>query len=231
MSAGRGGEPRRVLALVAARNEADRVEDTVRSLAGLPVDEVVVVDDGSIDDTAAVAAGAGARVLTTPRDVGKGAALEAALRRVDPADFYLLVDGDLGLTAGNLGPVLDAVLEGRADLAVAVLPRPPTGGFGLVKRFARAAIWAAVGVAPVEPLSGQRALSAAALEACRPLAPGFGVETAMTVDALRLGFRMVEVPVDLRHRFTRRDIPGFLHRGRQGKDIVRAVLPRVLRLR
>ena len=45
------------------------------------------------------------------------------------------------------------------------------------------------------PLSGQRALTAACLAAVRPLAGGFGMETAMTIDAVRAGFRVVEIPV------------------------------------
>ncbi|MFL5768141.1 MAG: hypothetical protein ACJ758_09915 [Actinomycetota bacterium] len=53
----------------------------------------------------------------------------------------------------------------------------------------------------------------------------------MTIDASRAGLRIVEIPVDLRHRPTGRDVHGFLHRGRQGLDISLAVLPRILRRR
>ena len=71
-----------------------------------------------------------------------------------------------------------------------------------------------------------------AMEAVRPLAGGFGVETAMTIDAVRAGVRVVEIPIDgLEHRPTYRTPRGFLHRGRQGWDIARAVLPRILRPR
>lgn len=222
----------RVVALVPARNEADRIVATVAGLRSLPqVDEVVVVDDGSTDGTAAAARAAGATVLRLPRRAGKGRAIEGALRRLPPADVWVLADGDLGESASRLGPVLAEVVAARADLAVAVLPPAAAGGFGLVKRTAAAAIRLLSGFRAREALSGQRAITAEALEACRPLAAGFGVETAMTIDAVRRGFQVVEVEADLGHRATGRDLRGFAHRGRQGLDVLRAVMPRAVGLR
>lgn len=225
------GAAGRTVALVAAHREADLVGDTVRALRGLGgVEDVVVVDDGSDDGTAAVALGAGATVLRVPRRVGKGRALEGALRRLPPADVWLFADADLGATAANLGPVLEAVRSGRADLAVAVPPPQPGGGFGIVRRFAAGAIRALGGLEVRAPLSGQRAITGAALRACRPLAGGFAVETAMTIEAARRGFRVVEVPVDgLRHRATGRGLRGFAHRGRQAIDVAGAALRALLR--
>jgi hypothetical protein len=222
----------RVAAIIAARDEVDRVADTVRAARQIPdVAEVVVVADGSADGTAAAASGAGARVLTSPLARGKGAALEAALDRVE-ADVYLLLDGDLGRSAGVADLLLDTVVGGKADLAIAVLPREPRhGGFRIVKRFARAAIRALSGFRAEEPLSGQRAATAAVLSAVRPLAPGFSVEVAMTVDAVRAGFRVVEVPVAMEHEPTGRNVAGFVHRARQGLAVLRAALPRALGLR
>lgn len=223
---------RRVCALIAARNEADRIGATVSALRSLPgVEDVVVVDDASTDGTASAALAAGATVIQGRRRAGKGRALEGALRRLPPAGVWLLADADLGHTAGQLGAVLSEVLEGRADLAVAILPPAQGGGFGLVKRSAGRAIRLLSGFQPVEPLSGQRALTQEALEACRPLSAGFGVETGMTIDAVRRGFRVVEVRADLDHRATGRGLGGFAHRGRQGVDVVLAVLPRALGLR
>ncbi len=220
----------RVVALVAARDEEATIEATVAGLRGLAVDEVVVVDDGSRDRTAAAARSAGATVAPNDGRRGKGGALEAGLVVAGEADVYLFADGDLGSSASSLGPVLDGVLLGRADVCVGVIPKAG-GGFGIVKGFSRRVILALSGFVAREPLSGQRALSHEALQACRPLARGFGVETAMTIDAVRLGFAVAEVDVDLRHRATGRDVAGFIHRGRQGWDILRAVIPRAVGLR
>lgn len=219
----------RAVALIPARNEGGRIGPTVTAILKLAVDEVLVIDDGSTDGTAPEALAAGARVLTSPRDEGKGAALEAGLRLLRPADVYLLADGDLAESAGALGPVLATVLEGEADLAIAALPRPLSGGFGLVKQGAAWAIRLLCGFEASEPLSGQRAVTGKALEAARPLAGGFGVETAMTIDVVRGGFRVVEIAAALSHRPTGRDPGGFLHRGRQGWHILRVVLPRLRR--
>jgi glycosyltransferase involved in cell wall biosynthesis len=228
--AGEVGAPR-VLAVIPARNEGGRAAHTVRAARGIPgVDEVVVVADGSGDGTASEARGAGARVLVAARRVGKGGALQSAVDRSVPADIYLFLDGDLGESAGRGVVLLEEVAGGRADLAIGVLPREPRhGGFRLVKRFAGAVIRRLSGFRPEEPLSGQRALTREVLDAVRPLAPGFAVEVAMTIDAVRAGFRVVEVPVDMRHNPTGRDVAGFVHRARQGAAVVRGALPRMLR--
>ena len=224
---------RRTVALVPAHDEADRIGATVRALLGLAdVGEVVVVDDGSRDGTSSVALAAGATVLRIPRRIGKGGALEGALRRLPAPEVWLLADADLGGTAASLGPILDTVLEDHADLAIAVLPPQAAGGLGTVRRFAARAILLLTAFEAEQPLSGQRAVRGSALEACRPLAAGFGVETAMTIDALRAGVRVVEVPAPgLAHRATGRNAAGFAHRGRQGLDILRAVAARTLRRR
>lgn len=222
----------RVVALIPAHDEEDRIADTVRAIASIErIADVVVVDDGSADATGPAALGAGATVLRIPRRAGKGAAMEGALRRLPPAAVWVFADADLGRTASRLGPVLQEVLDGKADLAIATFPPDEGGGFGIVKRAAGRAIASLAGRTVAEPLSGQRAITAGCLAAVRPFAPGFGVETAMTIDALRAGFRVVEVPVALSHRATGRSLAGFAHRGRQGADIARAVATRAVRRR
>ena len=217
----------RVVALVAAHEEAARVGSTVSALVGI-VDEVVVVDDGSSDGTSSVALVAGATVLRASRRRGKGRAVEEAFDRLPPAGIWLLVDADLEDSAARLGPLVDAIREDRADVAIAAFPPLAGGGFGLVKQTAGRLIRATTGFRSTEPLSGQRALTAAALAAVRPLAPGFGMETAMTIDAVRAGLRVVEIPIDgLSHRPTGRGARGFAHRARQGLDILRALLVRL----
>ena len=221
----------RSIAVVPARDEAGSVGATVTALEAL-VDEVVVVDDASSDGTADAALVAGASVLRASRRRGKGRAVEEALGRLEPAEIWLFADADLGSTAGTLGPLVAAIREDRADVAIAVFPKLQGGGFGIVKTMAGRTIGRLTGSEPREPLSGQRALSAVALATVRPLAPGFGLETAMTIDAIRAGLRVVEIPIEgLSHRATGRGARGFAHRGRQGLDILAAVATRALRYR
>jgi glycosyltransferase involved in cell wall biosynthesis len=221
-----------VVALVPAHDEEATVARTVKSLSTLDrIDWVVVVADGCADATVQEALGAGATVLAAPRRKGKGGALEQVLDRLPKAEVYLFVDGDVGDTAVEVARLLDPVLAGSLDVAIGRLPALEGGGFGIVKRMAARMIRLAGGFEAGAPLSGQRALTREALEACRPLAPGFGVETAMSMDLTRLGLRVEEVPVEMSHRATGRGIDGFIHRGRQGLEILAAALPRLAGLR
>jgi glucosyl-3-phosphoglycerate synthase len=78
----------------------------------------------------------------------------------------------------------------------------------------------------VAPLSGQRAMRISTLRELIPFAAGWGLETGMTIDAVRAGKTIDEVELPLTHRVTRRTPAGFLHRARQLRDIRRAVRER-----
>ena len=197
--------------LVAARDEEATIGETVETLrARFPQAEVLVADDGSLDRTAERAEAGGATVLPLRR-LGKGQALSSAERAAPPGRL-LLCDADL---RGDLRPLL----AGDADVNVAIFRERVGGGFGLAKGIARRLIRLLSGFEAVEPLSGQRALSSRARAAVFPLAPGFGCETRMTIDAARAGLRVEEVELDLEHRATGRDARGFVHRGRQLVDL------------
>jgi hypothetical protein len=203
--------------LVAARDEEATIAATVAALrSAFPESEVIVADDGSRDGTVRLAQGAGATVLRLRRR-GKGQALSAAERAAPPGPI-LLCDADL---EGDLRPLA----EHAADIAVAVFAERQGGGFGIAKRAARALVRLRSGLVAREPLSGQRSLTPRARLACFPLAPGFGCEVRMTVDAVRNGLEVREVELSLRHRPTHRDVRGFLHRARQLRDLVIACGP------
>ncbi|MFM7719440.1 MAG: glycosyltransferase [Actinomycetota bacterium] len=220
------------IAIVAARDEAERIAATVAALRSIPwVERVIVADDGSLDATGALAAAAGATVVRREGPGGKGAALRAGVAAARVAERYLLADGDLGDSASALADLAGALDAGDADVVVGVPIAAAPGGFGLVRRFAAAAIRLAGGPAMRAPLSGQRLLTADALRALEPFADGFGVETAMGIDAARAGLDVREVDVAVSHRATGRTPAGFLHRGRQGLHILRAAASRLARRR
>ncbi len=229
-----GGE---VAVVIAARNEADRIQATVPAAAGLAgVGLVVVVDDGSKDATAALARQAGAAVMRHPRNQGKGAAMETgaeAVRLIDQREHrdrprhLLFLDADLGDTAARAAPLIDPVIAGTADMTIAVFAATvKLGGHGLVVGLSGAGIRRAVGWQPRQPLNGQRCLTRAGFEAARPLAHGWGVETALTIDLLRQGLRITEVEVDLAHRATGTGLRAQLHRAHQLTDVARALAAR-----
>ncbi|PZR53353.1 glycosyltransferase family 2 protein [Xylanimonas oleitrophica] len=236
---GRGSRDlQRVAVVIPAKDEQERIAATVRSARAIPhVDLVLVVDDGSEDDTQHVARDAGAVVVRHSHNRGKAAAMETgaavvAMRDAPgrPPRLLLFIDGDLGDTAVNTAPLVAPVREGVADLAIALLPpQPGAGGRGIVVGAARRAIHALTGWTPTQPLSGMRCLTREAFEAATPLARGWGVETGMTIDLLRKGYVAVEVPCDLKHRASSNDLKGQMHRAAQYRDVMVAVNARRVR--
>jgi len=231
-----------VAVVIPAKNESDRIQETVAGASGLPgVDLVVVVDDGSTDNTAGLAGDAGATVVQHSRSRGKAAAMETGAEAVrlaetttapgtvGPARHLLFLDGDLGATAAEAGPLLEPVRAGEADMTIAVFTdRVRQGGHGFVVGLSGAGIERATGWRPAQPLNGQRCLTRAAFELARPLAAGFGVETALTIDLLNLGMRVTEVEVPLAHRATGNDWHSQVHRARQFTDVARALAVRAI---
>ena len=220
----------RFAVLIAACNEAERIFDTVTAAALIPgVVGVIVADDGSKDATADEAARAGALVARSERNLGKGRAMESAVAALHEAAFFssldgvLLLDGDLASSASAAAELLEPLIAGLADMAVGILPAPlGKAGFGLVLSLARKGIFEQGGGFEAKaPLSGQRALTLDCLNKVRPFADGYGLEVAMTISALRLDQRVVEVPVEIQHRATGRNLRGFLHRGKQYYQIKR----------
>jgi glycosyltransferase involved in cell wall biosynthesis len=259
----------RVSVLIPAYNEAERIATTVRAArealaACLPEDafELIVADDGSRDDTAALAEATGAcRVARGPHQ-GKGQALQRAAAGA-AGELFLLLDADLGETASELTRLLEPVLAGEADMTIAVFPtthdprqrvptngetsdaRPqtsvtsapgarsqePRAGFGFVVGLARWGVRRLTGRTLSAPLSGQRAMRREVWERVGGPEDGFGAETGFDIDALRAGFRVLEVPTQMSHAATGRDLHGFLHRGRQFFAVARVLVHRALRSR
>ena len=234
----------RVVCVIPAKDEQDRISATVAAAARLPgVQLVIVCDDGSKDSTASHAAAAGAIVVSHSRNRGKAAAVESGVNALGVLESrderpevgtLLLLDADLGESAANCVPLIQPVVSGEADLTIAVLPvqrmadGSAPGGFGLVMSTAARGIAELTGWTPRAPVSGQRCLTRRAFELASPLAAGWGMEVGMTIDVLRAGLRVQEVDVDLRHRPTGSDLGSQLHRARQLRDVTRALASRGL---
>lgn len=233
-----GARRQRVAAIIPAKDESARIAATVRAVRAIPyVDLVLVVDDGSHDDTGDQARSAGAVVVRHSVNRGKASGMETgaavvAMRDKEgtPPRVLLFLDADLGVTAVNAAPLIPPVITGKADLSIANLPpQEGAGGRGIVTGISRRAIKKATGWAPTQPLSGQRCLTREAFDSATPLASGWGVETGMTIDLLNQGFAVVEVPCDLRHRPSGNDLAGQVHRFRQLKGVMGAVTKRKFR--
>ena len=226
-----------VAVVIPAKDEAQRIRATVTAAAELPgTSLVVVVDDGSVDGTGAIARDAGAVVTRHPRNRGKAAAMETgaeAVRLLDQQEqrteprHLLFLDADLADSAAFAAPLTQPVINGEADMTIAAFSSTvKLGGHGIVVGLSSSGTRRAIGWSPAQPLNGQRCLTRAAFEAARPLAAGFGVETALTIDLARQGMRITEVEVPLAHRATGTDLRSQLHRARQLADVARALATR-----
>lgn len=222
---------RTVSVCVPAHDEERTVGGVVRAaLATSPlVDEVVVVDDGSSDDTARVAGREGAHVVRLDSCAGKGAAMRAGLER-SSGELVAFLDADVrnpspDFVASLVGPLLttDAVLvKGFYERPI---DGSPTGGGRVTELMARPLLEVLFpAVAPVrQPLAGETAAPRAVLDTLG-LAEGYGVEIALLIDAAATFGPAAIAQVDLGTR-VHRNRP--LHELRpQATEVLRAALAR-----
>ncbi len=219
-------------ALVPAYNEAHTIAATIDALKKVPgIKEIIVINDGSGDNTADIALARGARVFHLLKNRGKGEAIWHG-GRIARYPYLALVDADLGSSAAEIYRLMEPIERGEADMAIAVFPpRQKKGGFGLVKNLSKWGIRALGKKKVVEPLSGQRVFATELLRKMEMPPRGFGLEVALTLKALRQGYRISEVPVNMSHRERGRDISSFVHRGRQlvavGNELWRGLWDRI----
>ena len=203
-------DPARVrrLAIVPAFNEAacvGRVIEEIRAADGEM--EIVVVDDGSTDGTAAVARAQGAHVVRLPFNLGIGGAVQTGYRYALKHGFDLAVqvDGDGQHDAGEIAALVAPVLAGKADLAVGSrfagagdYRAPLARGLG-IRLFART-ISLIVGQRVTDTTSGFRAANRRAIALFAEDYPHDYPEVETTVMVVRERLRLVEVPVRMRER-------------------------------
>jgi glycosyltransferase involved in cell wall biosynthesis len=114
----------RVAAIVPAYNEGATLREVLSVLkATPPVDEVLVVSDGSTDDTVEIARSLGLRTIHLRQNQGKGRAMEIGVAHTD-AEILLFVDADiLNLTVELIQRLIEPVLSGRSDMNVGIRHR------------------------------------------------------------------------------------------------------------
>jgi len=199
----------RVLALAPVLNEAGKIEHVVRRMPRDVVDEVLVVDDGSTDASAQLAADNGATVLPLGRTVGVGAAIRAGLRYASENgyDVAVVVAGNNKDAPEEIPMLLDPIAHGWADFVQGSRYLRPGAAFGHMPLYRRLAtrvhplLFSVVaGRKVTESTNGFRAMRTAMLQDPRvdlgqAWLDGYELEPYLYLKVIRLGYRTTEVPV------------------------------------
>ncbi|MEX0913979.1 MAG: glycosyltransferase [Demequina sp.] len=223
-------------ALIVAHDQARRIAATVRAARAIPgIDLVLVVDDGSTDNTQDLARKAGAVVVRHSHYRGRTVSVETGASviamRDDPSQpprSILLLQGSLGNYAIGAAPLVLAVTEHVADLAVALTDNR-VRSTGMAGKIARRAIEKASNWTPQQPLSRIRCVTREALEAAMPLSRGSGLDVGMTLDVLNAGLTVTEVECEIRHKPHAGAGRSAALRAQQYRDVMLAVSARRVR--
>lgn len=206
-----------VAVVIPALDEEASIAEVVQTLPSALIGEIVVCDNGSVDETAARARAAGATVIAAARR-GYGSACLAGLRYLaerpaGPPDVVVFVDADRSDRPEELPLLLAPIHEGRADLVIGsrVLGAAEKGAMTLPQRFGNrlaAVLIRALYGARVTDLGPFRAITWSALQRLAMRDPDYGWTVEMQVKAIKAGLRTVEVPVTYRRRVGRSKISG-----------------------
>jgi len=189
----------RTVALIPAFNEADTIQDVVRGVRP-SVEHVVVVDDGSTDATAALAAQVGAEVVARAGERGKGHAIRAGLAAIAGRGFthVLILDGDMQHLPSEAPLLVDAAARTGAEVVLGVRrfdrEAMPASRYH-ANRIGSRALSSFVGVTLPDTQCGFRMFEMAALQPLRFHGRGYEIETEMLVKLSRRGAQIVTVPV------------------------------------
>jgi len=198
----------KIIVAIPAYNEGPTIGSVVlkaRQFAG----EVVVIDDGSTDDTAETAALAGAHVIHHQFNLGYGAALRSCFRyaKDSPADVLVILDGDGQHEPSAIPSVADPIILGRADVSIGsrflvgktanAVPRYRRFGIGILTKLTN--LGTRAGTKLRDAQSGFRAYSRKAIDLLDPRDADMGASTEIIWEASGNGLRIVEVPIDVRY--------------------------------
>lgn len=219
----------RVAVVVPAFNEengiGDVLDELLAAVGGVPgLGEVIVVDDGSHDGTAAAAERDGVRVVRHESNRGYGAALKTGIAAAD-CDVVVITDADGTYPAGTI-PELVARVAAGADMAVGARGRAQVA---LVRRPAKAFLRSLASFLAATPIpdlnSGLRAIRTDLVSSVQHMLPdGFSFTTTITLAALTSGRRVEYVSIDYRARVGRSKIRPFRDTAAFTGLVVRTVL-------
>lgn len=194
----------KIVVLIPCLNEEKAINKVVHDFKNeLPEADIIVFDNASTDSTVTMAQQAGARVIPEQRR-GKGFVVQSMFQKID-ADIFIIVDGDDTYPADRVHSLLEPVLAGQADMVVGSRITPShSSQFRFINllgnKFYLYAINLIFNTKLTDILSGYRCMNRRFVKGIPIFVTGFEVEVELTIKSLERGYRIVEVPVNLRNR-------------------------------
>ena len=201
-----------VAVIIPALNEEQAIGQVIAEIPRDIVSDIIVVDNGSTDDTVAVAEAAGALVVAEPRR-GYGSACLRGIAELRAPDIVVFLDGDHSDYPEDLPSLVQPIVEDRADLVIGsrTLGGPEAGSLTtqqvLGNRFA-CFLFRLIYGRRFTDLGPFRAIRYASLVSLGMSDPDFGWTIEMQIKAVKRGLRVVEVPVRYRPRIGTSKISG-----------------------
>jgi len=211
----------KILVAIPAFNEGPTIGSVVLKARQF-ASEVVVVDDGSTDDTAETAALAGAHVIQHARNLGKGLAIRTAwlYAREHTPEAFVLLDGDHQHDPNDIPRLVETILADKSDLVIGVR-WGKTSDMPMYRRLGKRALDYATAAGAkngmlTDSQCGYRAFSRHAVDSLEPTETGLSIESQLLLEAQEKNLRIEEVRIDIRY-----DVDGSkISAGRHGSSVL-----------
>lgn len=200
----RRGKPPHIVVIIPCLNEIKTIGKVIDDFhRELPEAEIIVFDNGSDDGSPLAAQKRGAQVLTEKRR-GKGYIVQAMFQRVE-ADIYVMVDGDDTYPAKHARALIKPVVNDDADMVIGSrMTRTSHSQFRRLNRLGNVFFLTLINLTfktnLTDILSGYRVMNRRIVKGLPLFEKGFAIEAELTVKSLERGYRLVEIPVDLKAR-------------------------------
>lgn len=196
----------KVTAVIPAYNEEKTIAQVVEG-ARKHVSEVLVIDDGSVDRTVYIAMEAGARVISIPRNIGKGHALSIGLTTaaLNGSEIVVCLDSDGQHDPNDIPKIVEPIADGRADMVIGsrFLDAHSRDLIPAYRRVGQGVLTIATNMGSAVKItdsqSGYRAFRRNILRSFDYAETGMGIESEMVRSAVRRGLRIEEVPITAKY--------------------------------